>query len=1603
MPVNYPPISALIDARLPTWLRRARRNEIVRFERCVVASQRAARQVQRHLAKVAPLETFAKQLLEPAVRQWYRAQALPSVEQGWLWDSARQRDMSWLEAALQNYPPGADVRLAQSRHGQILPLDGKRFVDGVRSLDIGGRYQQQLRDNYANDSFRALLADHDRTALASELVIADLRGLLDPSRVALGEALVQNTQALHPLTGKPTTLQCNALRIFDTILHGPMLIRPQPDGREQACILYLPGEATPLRGYPSAHHAAQALTKLLRNDRSRANFSRYVAQADQPQFFQRLSATLFPSYPYRHLHPKMPILQKGDTVSWIERMFPPVGAIWQETLDANARLPMELVAWAGDCFAARAKRSVQRLLADARALAVPTAQRDAEALQAQIEHWLSVGLTVLNLASLPLEILQLPMLVVGGAQLVGEFLDGIHAANDADADAALQHLFAIIQSLVQFAAIGSASGFSEPTGALNEWLAVDNSKGSRLWRGDLTPFARTPPWPKGMPLASSGLRHWAGEHWVQLGEHAFALESADKGGWRLQAAPGIRHQPRLRGSNGQGAWLLEHENPASWDSATLMRRLGAPTEGLDDNHLQWALQASGYDASMLRRLHVEHMPAPALLLDSLEAYGAQPLAAPRSAPPGDAMLARQFPALSSQARWQILFEAAEADRQILKEGGRLPLAIAETARLYQREGRINRALQAFHQGQAEHPDRDLVALTLAPRLSAWDPTLRIELRHRWQEGQLLIASGPEQSPASIVVRDAHGYRPVQDGTLSIDRVDVFQALYDAMPAAQRERIGTPSHLRDTLFDLACENRDDVAAALGMTRLRRLVTLPTRLQDGRVGYLLSGRGQGRSAEDELFDRLYPADPHEDREPLRQRLRAQAGDAPGAFAGLLQAQQADFERLDASLRAWLDATTNDPVETFEVRRAARSEAAQRIRQAWRGQIRPQADGGPELCSLELNAEQLAELPTLTIRLEQVRALEVTQLQELDESHLDAFLRAFPNLRNLTLAYDRLNDLPQALGELRQLRSLDLTGNRLHIDNAHNLGVLTRLSRLERLRLNGGIQSIEASSLQRLSSLQHLSVLMADTNYLTFEADHFQALQQWPALRHLSLMLNDITLTEQSRAALHGLDGLETLFLSDNPLELAPDITGWHQLRRLDLEDTALTDWPAGIEALLHRSPLQLREIDLSSNLLTEAPELSTSTFAEAIRAGEDVEYNFSDNPFSEAAMQRLADAGVTPTATLAPSGAWRPTWPEHLQSHVATTDQDPHWQPLYGLFERLQNTPDYISHPLAMNLRMQHVVTTLAGLEPGLRDVPGWGRAALQQQINDLLEDAGQHCVDQAELLFQQVETQTTVWRAVATAPEHTQDVQVAVDTATALMRQQRLDLRIGDLFNARVARRRALATEQGQVIGTTAPALDVDDDLGDAQLTDPNFLLDEVEMILDARMQLGERLALPAQPEQIMFGHLAQLSPATLERLAAGVETYVDPTHLADWAAEQAFWQAWMRRLYGDRFSRLANQWAAASEYFDTLSESGPADIAHDGPAVPAPFIDALQAAHPDIAWRRNGVLQRVDLVSGRYPDEQAIYLDASRLLLQTRASAEAALVAQLTALTLNQG
>ncbi|WP_179957964.1 hypothetical protein, partial [Citrobacter cronae] len=152
-------------------------------------------------------------------------------------------------------------------------------------------------------------------------------------------------------------------------------------------------------------------------------------------------------------------------------------------------------------------------------------------------------------------------------------------------------------------------------------------------------------------------------------------------------------------------------------------------------------------------------------------------------------------------------------------------------------------------------------------LPGWSGNVRLAL---YEDGQLRKAVGPADLAAKRVLGDASGYEPRNELDQPLANVgELFQAILQALPDSERTALGLQIHdsarLRDALFDLVAGNREQAALDLGMTPVRPMYRLPTRLPGSRrIGYRLSGRGRGWLTEDELFDQLYPSGEQLDRE-------------------------------------------------------------------------------------------------------------------------------------------------------------------------------------------------------------------------------------------------------------------------------------------------------------------------------------------------------------------------------------------------------------------------------------------------------------------------------------------------------------------------------------------------------------------------------------------------------------------------------------------------------------------------------------------------------------------------------------------------------------------
>ncbi|CAJ0570523.1 unnamed protein product, partial [Mesorhabditis spiculigera] len=256
--------------------------------------------------------------------------------------------------------------------------------------------------------------------------------------------------------------------------------------------------------------------------------------------------------------------------------------------------------WAEDYDAA-----IQRLFDDGMTLAVPTAQADAANRSRRLAHYLNIGLFALNLAAMA---------------LMYEVLEGAIELSEGDREAGWAHIGDVLENLAMLAAGGAVYHFAVSP-FIEALKAVTLPSGeARLWKPDLKAYQSTVSLPSGSTPNALGLHRVQGREVLAVEGKRFALKGESyPGKYRIHHP--LRpeaYQPEAR-HNGSGAWSLEDEQPLTWHGPKLMRRLGHVVDSLDDQQLEAVRRVSDIDESVLRRLHMESEPTPALLLDTLSA------------------------------------------------------------------------------------------------------------------------------------------------------------------------------------------------------------------------------------------------------------------------------------------------------------------------------------------------------------------------------------------------------------------------------------------------------------------------------------------------------------------------------------------------------------------------------------------------------------------------------------------------------------------------------------------------------------------------------------------------------------------------------------------------------------------------------------------------------------------------------------------------------------------------------------------------------------------------------------------------------------------------
>lgn len=225
-------------------------------------------------------------------------------------------------------------------------------------------------------------------------------------------------------------------------------------------------------------------------------------------------------------------------------------------------------------------------------------------------------------------------------------------------------------------------------------------------------------------------------------------------------------------------------------------------------------------------------------------------------------------------------------------------------------------------------------------------------------------------------------------------------------------------------------------------------------------------------------------------------------------------------------------------------------------------------------------------------------------------------FPNLKTLDLHGNRLRTLPENLGNLRYLTSLDLSKNRLRNDSLERMQDLEMLSdlNLECNELSGNfldlkmpkltrlcLDSNELTSLPTLSNMTSLSQLSVAKNKLT----HCELELISQTLVELNLSGNSLASTLIS-SPIKSFPQLQILELGQNHLQqIASHDISFPQLHRLVLMDNSLVNLfttlrlsPKLVSLLLAQNRLQdfpdgltdlqnLRFLDISHNLVEGLP--------------------------------------------------------------------------------------------------------------------------------------------------------------------------------------------------------------------------------------------------------------------------------------------------------------------------------------------------------------------------------------------------------------------------------
>ncbi|WP_434628949.1 leucine-rich repeat domain-containing protein [Pseudomonas sp. Z1-29] len=640
------------------WLLGAPASRHAQMKRLNAAQWRARNGLEERLQALQDINAFAKPLLEAAIRTQFGLTLDVEKTQLWLYvplnipwlpipsGGARTWKVSLLDAALHNfepdeakpdaYEPGSTYVAETTKSseegetGRFKPLTSIRqqmpipaFIQLCRELDIGGQYQRHLQqqlgigDTVATRALQRQVSESQEVALKAALHLALMKKDISAQSHSQVLGLLDGLSGMQ-LDGQP--LCSHDLKIMDVALTGIVLFAPDFEQAQHTVplVAYIPDDPQgAIKEYASSTLFSSALTQRLREKDCQQFFSRFVGHQERPLFFFELNQRLA-SIQWHRPAP-------GDSR-------PP----WRETPADKPNLLFSAQLTPGDLMRHLYQGKLNKILNDARTIAVSTASADRNA---RWKRWDALSRIASELVSIAAFIATpffppLGALMLGYAayQLLDDTFEGIIDWAEGLKQQAFEHLMSVMETLVELG--GFVVGVPIAEGMLRQalpkqlWTFIDNlmpvtrpDGQQRLWSPDLTPYHQDIE-----PVSSAGpdqlgLHEHLGRKILKLDAQRFVVrQDAGEGIYQIEhPAREDAYAPQLS-HNGAGAWRTELDRPLTWDDTTLVRRLGQQTDAFSDEQLQQMLTVSGTHPDALRKLHINNEPPPPLLADTLERF-----------------------------------------------------------------------------------------------------------------------------------------------------------------------------------------------------------------------------------------------------------------------------------------------------------------------------------------------------------------------------------------------------------------------------------------------------------------------------------------------------------------------------------------------------------------------------------------------------------------------------------------------------------------------------------------------------------------------------------------------------------------------------------------------------------------------------------------------------------------------------------------------------------------------------------------------------------------------------------------------------------------------